>query len=368
VTVSFYNLEVDDLRGFYYTEQIPEGLTVNTLNLKIIDGDTEIDIPDHTFELGVSGGVYPGCIPYRWVIETPDAFDENNPIPPNAELEILYSITSAEKGTYSFDEFSWVGSYLAAPDGQREAFGHSEEIDETEITFTDEDGDTDDDGIPDGEERGPDGTDLNYDGNSDGIADRNQDNVASFHTHDRSNYVTLAVESPVGASLSNCRAVPPPDGGPDGTSFPYGFFEFTVSGAPIPPAETVVKLYLQSGQVPSTYYKYGRTPTNQSHHWYEFLHDGETGAEINGNVIALHFVDGERGDDVLAQDGMIVDQGGPGVASGGDKGSGSGGGGGCFIATAAIGSPVRSHVRILSKFMDKRLLSNRLGRRFVEVY
>jgi hypothetical protein len=279
----------------------------------------------------VSGDVYPGCIPYRWIIETPDAFDENHPIPSNAELEILYSITSTEKGTFNYDQFSWVGYYH----GLGAAFGHSEAIDETEITFTDEDGDTDDDGVPDDEEKGPDGTDINYDGNSDTVADSQQNYVASFHTHDMQKYVTLAVDSPFGATLSNCHAVPPPGGGPNGIYFPHGFFEFTINNADVPPAETIVKLYLHSGQVPTTYYKYGRTPANQSDHWYEFLYDGETGAEINGNVITLHFVDGERGDDVLAQDGMIVDQGGPGVVVGGGSSGGGGGGGGCFIATAS---------------------------------
>jgi len=35
----------------------------------------------------------------------------------------------------------------------------------------------------------------------------------------------------------------------------------------------------------------------------------ETGAEIDGNIITLHFVDGQRGDDIPLQDGMIIDQG-----------------------------------------------------------
>jgi hypothetical protein len=37
----------------------------------------------------------------------------------------------------------------------------------------------------------------------------------------------------------------------------------------------------------------------------------QTGAEINGNVITLHFVDGLRGDDDLTANGVIVDVGGP---------------------------------------------------------
>ena len=91
VTVTFRNLEADDLRGFYYTEHVPEGLTVNTLNLRIFDGDIETEIAGYTLEFGASGDVYPGYVPYRWILETPpQPFIENNLVFPNAELEILY--------------------------------------------------------------------------------------------------------------------------------------------------------------------------------------------------------------------------------------------------------------------------------------
>jgi hypothetical protein len=37
-------------------------------------------------------------------------------------------------------------------------------------------------------------------------------------------------------------------------------------------------------------------------------------------------------------------------------------GGGCFIATAAFGSPMENHVMILRQFRDKFLLPNKIGR------
>ena len=190
--------------------------------------------------------------------------------------------------------------------------------------------DWDDDGISDAEE---DGGPNGGDGNSDGVNDSDQLNVASFHTQHGTNYVTL-VSAP--GTLTSCRAVSPPSGCPTEITFPYGFIGFTVNDAAVPPDETTVTLYLPAGANPTTYWKYGRTPTNQTDHWYEFLYDGETGAEINENVITLHFIDGKRGDDILTQDGMIVDQGGPGVLHSSDDPSPSGGteGGGCFISTA----------------------------------
>jgi len=43
-------------------------------------------------------------------------------------------------------------------------------------------------------------------------------------------------------------------------------------------------------------------------------------------------------------------------------------GGGCFIATAAYGSPLHPHIDILRQFRDKYLMTNKLGRKFVAMY
>ena len=151
-----------------------------------------------------------------------------------------------------------------------------------------------------------------YDGNGDGIPDYQQPNVASMNTFSGLDLVTLA--SPNGTTLANAQAKdnPSPGDSPSGVTFPYGFFDFTVNGL-TPGGATTVTLYLPAGAAPNTYYKYGPTPGNTAPHWYEFLYDGQTGAVIVGNVITLHFVDGLRGDDDLTVDGIIIDQGGPGL-------------------------------------------------------
>ncbi len=57
-----------------------------------------------------------------------------------------------------------------------------------------------------------------------------------------------------------------------------------------------------------------------------------------------------------------------GTPGGEGTASGDGGGGGCFIATAAYGSLMEEHVRILRDFRDRFLLTNPAGKAFVDIY
>jgi len=211
----------------------------------------------------------------------------------------------------------------AAPDNDQD--GISDAID------PDDDNDT----LPDTKEYGPNSSDPSYDGNSDGIADCLQDNVVSFHTYDRNYYVTL--ETPSGVLITDCQATnnPSPEDAPTGIEFRQGFFDFTISGFSEGSSVTLT-ITLPESEKPDTYYKYGMTPANQIDHWYEYLYNGETGAEINDNIIILHFVDALRGDDKIVPDSMVIDLGAPGfiVQEDNDENDddGGGGGGGCFMS------------------------------------
>jgi hypothetical protein len=67
--------------------------------------------------------------------------------------------------------------------------------------------------------------------------------------------------------------------------------------------------------------------------------------------------------EVMLREGTPINSVNNEVGSGG-----GGGGGGCFIATAAYGSLLEPHVRILCKFRDRYLLTNGPGKIFVRYY
>jgi len=192
------------------------------------------------------------------------------------------------------------------------------------------DTDSDNDGIPDCvEEDAPNGGD----GNDDGTYDSHQSNVVSLTIYDGQSYLTLELSGITSMGACETFENPSPTDTPADVDFQYDFLSFIINGVAVGGTTTVI-LYLPDGAEPYTYYKYGKTPDNPTPHWYEFLYDGETGAEINGDVITLYFVDGKRGDDDLAINGIISDIGGPGFTAspaGSDGDDGDDDNGFCFF-------------------------------------
>jgi len=172
--------------------------------------------------------------------------------------------------------------------------------------------DSDHDGIADGFEAGPNGNDPLYDGNHDGIPDTQQDSVASFPTHNDYAYITVACPEEYVLFNVGYQENPSPPDVPADWNFVFDFIRLMVVNLPIG-GSTTLTLWLPEGTEPQAYYKYGPTPAMPTPHWYSFMYDDNdgTGAVIEGNRITLHLVDGQRGDNDLLCNGVIMDPGAP---------------------------------------------------------
>jgi hypothetical protein len=89
--------------------------------------------------------------------------------------------------------------------------------------------------------------------------------------------------------------------------------------------------------------------------------------------VTLTLIDGGAGDDDGIANRIIADPSGLGTASSispsapPPSGAG-GGGGGCFIATAAYGSHMEPHVKVLRDFRDRFMINNGVGKAFIDLY
>jgi hypothetical protein len=94
---------------------------------------------------------------------------------------------------------------------------------------------------------------------------------------------------------------------PPGVQFPYGLFEFSTAGCGIGETITIEIVYSEPLPPNTEYWKYGPEPGNAAPHWYPM-----PGAVVGSSSVTFMITDGEIGDDDLAANGVIVDQGGPG--------------------------------------------------------
>jgi RHS repeat-associated protein len=93
-------------------------------------------------------------------------------------------------------------------------------------------------------------------------------------------------------------------------ALPMGLIGFAVTNVPVG-GHAIVRITLPERMQPSTYYRHDPNTGLLT----PFLFDGQTGAEIHGNIITLHLVDGGLGDADGVANGVIVDPDGPGSGS-----------------------------------------------------
>jgi hypothetical protein len=120
------------------------------------------------------------------------------------------------------------------------------------------------------------------------------------------------------------EAALPVAGKPDLT-FPQGFFSFNITGL-APGQEVMVTItYPENIPVGAEYWKYGpngSTSNPQPERWYQIPLEDDDG----DTILTLFLQDGGAGDDDGTANGMIIDQGGPGVSAPPSPGRRGGGG------------------------------------------
>ncbi|MEA3414967.1 MAG: CFI-box-CTERM domain-containing protein, partial [Thermodesulfobacteriota bacterium] len=195
--------------------------------------------------------------------------------------------------------------------------------------------------------------------NDNGITDFPEDAITINASTGKN--VGISLES--GANLTSLLAVNPADI-TETTNRPedliYGLIDIQIK-VTMPGDTATVTIHLPT-PAPDGYkwYKYG--PNNG---WDDYTDN--VVFNVDRDQVTLTLIDGGIGDDDGNANGVIVDPLGLGTAPAGG-GSGGGGGGDCFIATAAFGSYIEPHVKILRDFRDAYLLTNRIGQSFVRFY
>ena len=159
------------------------------------------------------------------------------------------------------------------------------------------------------------------DGNNDGIPDREQNNVISDVSPVTGESLRMVSGPAVSHTIANI--VPPPASKPNDVLLPQGMIALEVTGeiqdqnvsringAGFLSTKLTVTLLLPPERTVTGYVNFGPTPSRTKSHYYDFLYDGATGAEILPDRIILHFVDGMRGDHDLEVNGTVTTLGGP---------------------------------------------------------
>ncbi|MDR3386497.1 MAG: IPTL-CTERM sorting domain-containing protein, partial [Rudaea sp.] len=121
-------------------------------------------------------------------------------------------------------------------------------------------------------------------------------------------------------SFGSASLVGTPAAPPSGVTFPDGLFQFTTINCV--GSVTITATFPTAFSSGEQYWKYGPTPGPVAAHWYTL--GGANSLVLSGHTATFTIADGGLGDDDLAVNGTIVDQGGPGVPGGGGSQGGNG--------------------------------------------
>jgi hypothetical protein len=118
-----------------------------------------------------------------------------------------------------------------------------------------------------------------------------------------------------GCGFTSARFIPvsgdpdSPPAPPAGVVFPHGLFDFVLGGCAPGATITMQVVYPTPLTRGTNYWKYGPRPTLPSAHWYILP------SSLSSQTMVFVIPDGGTGDDDLLANGIIVDQGGPGVST-----------------------------------------------------
>ena len=160
--------------------------------------------------------------------------------------------------------------------------------------------DSDGDGVSDRMEQDRSGSDINFDGNGDGVPDYQQANVVSLETFDYWQYVTLETSDGEFRNVTTKQA-PPISEEPKNMWFPLNLFSFSIGVNSGGSANVTMFADWPIEQ----YLAYGATPDDNNEHWYNLSFDGTSGTTVDTEKVILTFVDGVKGDNDLNADGVI---------------------------------------------------------------
>jgi hypothetical protein len=151
-------------------------------------------------------------------------------------------------------------------------------------------------------------------------------------------------------------------------NFPYGLFKFQITGLAAGESATITFDFENTVSQNVAWYFYN-IRTNQ---WSDISDD--INLTVTDSKVEITLVDGGVGDSDDVS-GQISDPSGPALQLASSSStvapstdSSGGGGGGCFIATAAYGSVLEPHVKILRDFRDVYLMPTSTGKKFVNLY